>query len=199
MFWRKIPCFLAQSLLLKSPQDDELIQSLIMIGPCGGRKIGYAGYVGCDKEKDLDQLFMRYIESCFPRAASRISISHELSQSCLSTWSYIKLWRASVFHNKQTCSRSVMSRFIKACLVNNSENMILVHSQRATFRVQNVPQAAVVPTPWSFHFGLVYNYRCMTLFSIENLKSLNLVLTPHASHRISIIHHTECQVLVHSQ
>ena len=55
-----------------------------------------------------------------------------------------------------------MSRFIKAWLVNNlDQNMIyLVHSQQATLRVQNVPQAAIVPTCQSLHFGLVYNYRC---------------------------------------
>ena len=36
----------------------------------------------------------------------------------------------------------------------------------------------------------------MTLFSVENSKSMNLIPTPHGNRGISIVHRTESQVLV---
>ena len=50
----------------------------------------------------------------------------------------------------------------------------------------------VRPRPWQE----IWN---MTLFSIENSKSVNLVLTPYGNHRIKIVLCTECQILAGSQ
>ena len=45
----------------------------------------------------------------------------------------------------------------------------------------------------------IYWVEIMTLFSIENSKSVNLVLTPYGNCRIKIILHTGCQILAGSQ
>ena len=39
----------------------------------------------------------------------------------------------------------------------------------------------------------------MTLFSVENSKSMDLVLTLYGNRRTRIVHRTECKILVRSQ